>query len=70
MANEINSNGLNSFKLNMQGGSPVGYGASKCLNLGFNPDGSLVKPITSKDSSRFLWTGTLISNERKRFSIR
>lgn len=39
-----NAHGLNCFTLNMQGGSPVGYGSSKCLNPGFNPDGSLMKP--------------------------
>lgn len=38
-----NSYGLNCFTINMQGGSPSGYGASKCLNSGFNKDGSLVK---------------------------
>lgn len=37
------SYGLNCFTLNMQGGSPSGYGASKCLNTGFNPDGSLIE---------------------------
>jgi hypothetical protein len=36
-----NSYGLNSFTINMQGGSPSGYGASKCINSGFNKDGSL-----------------------------
>ena len=43
-----NSYGLNSFTLNMQGGSPVGYGGSKCLNTGFNPDGSLMKPYMNR----------------------
>jgi hypothetical protein len=43
-----NSYGLNSFTLNMQGGSPVGYGGSKCLNPGFNPDGSLMKPYMDR----------------------
>lgn len=43
-----NSYGLNSFTLNMQGGSPVGYGASKCLNPGFNPDGSLMEPYMKR----------------------
>jgi len=37
------SYGLNSFSLNMQGGSPFGYGNIKCLNPGFNPDGSLIE---------------------------
>ena len=45
---EWNSYGLNSFTLNMQGGSPVGYGAVKCLNPGFNPDGSLMKPYMKR----------------------
>lgn len=36
------SYGLNSFSLNMQGGSPFGYGNIKCLNPGFNADGSLM----------------------------
>jgi len=35
--------GLNCFTINMQGGSPIGYGASKCLNPGFNKDGSLME---------------------------
>lgn len=34
--------GLNCFTLNMQGGSPFGYGNIPCLNPGFNPDGSLM----------------------------
>lgn len=42
------SYGLNCFTLNMQGGSPVGYGASKCLNPGFNPDGSLMQPYMDR----------------------
>lgn len=42
------SYGMNSFTLNMQGGSPVGYGASKCLNPGFNPDGSLMEPYMKR----------------------
>ena len=33
--------GLNSFTLNLQGGSPYGYGNKKAYNPGFNPDGSL-----------------------------
>ena len=40
--------GLNSFTLNMQGGSPVGYGSSKCLNPGFNKDGSLMEPYMNR----------------------
>lgn len=35
------SYGLNCFTINMQGGSPTGYGNSKCINSGFNQDGSL-----------------------------
>ena len=35
------SYGLNCFTINMQGGSPTGYGTSKCINSGFNQDGSL-----------------------------
>lgn len=35
------SYGLNSFTLNMQGGSPYGYGNKTCLNPGFHPNGSL-----------------------------
>lgn len=42
------SYGLNCFTLNMQGGSPSGYGASKCLNTGFNPDGSLMNPYMKR----------------------
>lgn len=45
---EWHSYGLNSFTLNMQGGSPIGYGASKCLNPGFNPDGSLMEPYMKR----------------------
>lgn len=40
--------GLNCFTLNMQGGSPNGYGGSKCLNPGFNPDGSLMEPYMNR----------------------
>ena len=36
-----NSYGLNCFTINIQGGSPIGYGTSKCINSGFNKDGSL-----------------------------
>jgi len=42
------SYGLNCFSLNMQGGSPSGYGGSKCLNTGFNPDGSLLDPYMKR----------------------
>ena len=40
--------GLNAFTLNMQGGSPYGYGNKKCLNPGFNPDGSLMQPYMNR----------------------
>ncbi len=39
---EWKKHGLLAFTLNMQGGSPYGYGNKKCLNPGFNPDGSLM----------------------------
>jgi hypothetical protein len=37
------SYGLNAFTINIQGGSPIGYGSSKCLNTGFSKDGSLIE---------------------------
>jgi hypothetical protein len=40
--------GMNSFTINMQGGSPYGYGNKKCLNPGFNPDGSLMQPYMKR----------------------
>ena len=40
--------GLNAFTLNMQGGSPYGYGNKKCLNPGFNSDGSLMQPYMNR----------------------
>lgn len=42
------AHGLLAFTLNMQGGSPYGYGNKKCLNPGFNPDGSLMKPYLDR----------------------
>lgn len=45
---EWHSYGLNSFTINLQGGSPMGYGSSKCLNPGFNPDGSLMQPYMKR----------------------
>ena len=42
------AHGLNAFTLNMQGGSPYGYGNKKCLNPGFNPDGSLMQPYMNR----------------------
>jgi hypothetical protein len=42
------SYGLNAFTLNMQGGSPYGYGNKKCVNPGFNPDGSLMQPYMNR----------------------
>jgi hypothetical protein len=40
--------GMNAFTINMQGGSPYGYGNKKCLNPGFNPDGSPIKPYMNR----------------------
>jgi hypothetical protein len=40
--------GLNAFTLNMQGGSPYGYGNKQCLNPGYNPDGSLMQPYMNR----------------------
>ena len=40
--------GMNAFTLNMQGGSPYGYGNKKCLNPGFNPDGLLMQPYMNR----------------------
>jgi hypothetical protein len=40
--------GLNAFTLNMQGGSPYGYGNKKCLNPGYNADGSLMQPYMNR----------------------
>jgi hypothetical protein len=42
------AHGLRAFTLNMQGGSPYGYGNKKCLNPGFNPDGSLMQPYMNR----------------------
>jgi len=42
------SYGLNSFSLNMQGGSPTGYGNFNFLNTGFHPDGSLLEPYMKR----------------------
>ena len=42
------AHGLNAFTINMQGGSPYGYGNKKCLNPGFNPDGSLMQPYMNR----------------------
>lgn len=41
-------NGMNAFTINMQGGSPYGYGNKKCLNPGFNADGSLMQPYMNR----------------------
>ena len=35
------SMGLNSFTINLQGGSPVGYGSSPCINSAIDPKGGL-----------------------------
>ena len=42
------SYGLNCISVNMQGGSPFGYGNIKCLNPGFNSDGSLMQPYMER----------------------
>jgi hypothetical protein len=42
------AHGLLAFTLNMQGGSPYGYGNKKCLNPGFNKDGSLMQPYMNR----------------------
>jgi hypothetical protein len=42
------SHGLLAFTLNMQGGSPYGYGNKKCINPGFNADGSLMQPYMNR----------------------
>lgn len=42
------SYGLNAFSINMQGGSPTGYGNFNFLNPGFNPDGSLMEPYMKR----------------------
>jgi hypothetical protein len=45
---EWKKHGLMAFTLNMQGGSPYGYGNKKCINPGFNADGSLMKPYMER----------------------
>jgi arabinoxylan arabinofuranohydrolase len=40
--------GLNAFTMNIQGGSPYGYGNKKAYNPGFNPDGSLMPDYMSR----------------------
>lgn len=45
---EWKAHGLLAFTLNMQGGSPYGYGNKKCLNPGFNKDGSLMQPYMNR----------------------
>ena len=45
---EWHSYGLNSFTINLQGGSPTGYGSSNCLNPGYNADGSLMQPYMKR----------------------
>lgn len=42
------SYGLNAFSINMQGGSPTGYGNFNFLNPGFNPNGSLMEPYMKR----------------------
>ena len=45
---EWNSYGLNSFTINIQGGSPYGYGNKSTLNPGYNNDGSLMQPYMER----------------------
>jgi len=40
--------GLNSFTINMQGGSPTGYGNKEWLNSAFYPDGRLRQPFMDR----------------------
>jgi hypothetical protein len=42
------ANGLLAFTINMQGGSPYGYGNKKCINPGFHSDGRLMKPYMNR----------------------
>lgn len=42
------ANGLLAFTLNMQGGSPYGYGNKKCINPGFHLDGRLMEPYMNR----------------------
>ena len=42
------AHGLLAFTINMQGGSPYGYGNKKCINPGFHPDGKLMAPYMSR----------------------
>ena len=42
------AHGLLSFTLNMQGGSPYGYGNKKCINPGFHSDGRLMLPYMNR----------------------
>jgi hypothetical protein len=42
------AHGLLSFTLNMQGGSPYGYGNKKCINPGFHSDGRLMIPYMNR----------------------
>ena len=43
-----NDHGLNAFTINMQGGSPYGYGNKSAMNPGYNSDGSLMKPYMER----------------------
>ncbi len=40
--------GLNAFTINLQGGSPYGYGIKKTLNPGYHSDGSLMEPYMNR----------------------
>jgi hypothetical protein len=42
------SHGLLAFTLNMQGGSPYGYGNKKCLNPAYNADGTIMNPYLNR----------------------
>ena len=42
------AHGLLAFTLNMQGGSPYGYGNKKCINPGFHSDGRLMIPYMNR----------------------
>lgn len=41
-------NGLLAFTLNLQGGSPTGYGANECINSAFDADGNLKTPYVNR----------------------
>ncbi|MCC5938659.1 MAG: hypothetical protein JJU34_15365 [Lunatimonas sp.] len=45
---EWKSYGMNSFTMNLQGGSPTGYGNKEWLNSAFYPDGRLRQPFMDR----------------------